>query len=118
MDRLQAIESGLEHEEQNRLNEGRTKSRRYARLSQLVATLGSAGIFTIVLISTIRIRRLTAARTLLTTELQRTNEDLRQFIYSASHDLQEPLRNLMVYSDLIQKRASSGALEAVRRTPG
>ena len=32
MDRLQAIESGLEHEEQNRLNEGRTKSRRYARL--------------------------------------------------------------------------------------
>jgi signal transduction histidine kinase len=114
MDRVQSITDTLEQEEENRLAEVRTRTRLYARLSQLVSTFGSAGIFAIVLISTIRIRRLTAMRTLLTAELRHTNEDLRQFIYSASHDLQEPLRNLMVYSDLIEKRASSGALEAVQ----
>lgn len=37
-------------------------------------------------------------------ELERANEDLQQFAYSASHDLQEPIRNVAVYSELIAKR--------------
>jgi len=37
-------------------------------------------------------------------ELQRANDDLQQFAYSASHDLQEPVRNVTVYSELIAKR--------------
>lgn len=37
-------------------------------------------------------------------ELRRANEDLQQFAYSASHDLQEPVRNVTVYSELIAKR--------------
>jgi len=37
-------------------------------------------------------------------ELRRANEDLQQFAYSASHDLQEPVRNVTVYSALIAKR--------------
>jgi PAS domain S-box-containing protein len=37
-------------------------------------------------------------------ELARSNSDLRQFAYSASHDLREPLRQLAVFSELIQKR--------------
>jgi PAS domain S-box-containing protein len=39
--------------------------------------------------------------------LQRSNEDLQQFVYSASHDLQEPLRTLMIYSELIGKRSKT-----------
>jgi PAS domain S-box-containing protein len=34
-------------------------------------------------------------------ELRRANEDLQQFAYSASHDLQEPIRNVAVYSEIV-----------------
>jgi PAS domain S-box-containing protein len=37
-------------------------------------------------------------------ELRRANEDLQQFAYSASHDLQEPVRNVAVYSELVALR--------------
>lgn len=37
-------------------------------------------------------------------ELERSNSDLRQFAYSASHDLREPLRQLAVFSELLQAR--------------
>jgi DNA-binding response OmpR family regulator len=38
-------------------------------------------------------------------ELQRSNEDLQQFAFAASHDLQEPLRSIASFAALLEKKA-------------
>jgi light-regulated signal transduction histidine kinase (bacteriophytochrome) len=45
-----------------------------------------------------------AARKRTELELMRSNEDLQQFAWSASHDLQEPIRNVSIYGELLRHR--------------
>jgi signal transduction histidine kinase len=49
-------------------------------------------------------RQLEEQLRLQTLELKRSNEDLEQFAYVASHDLQEPLRKIQAFGDRLQSR--------------
>lgn len=90
---------------QSTLQANRENSRFFARLSQYVSTLGCAGIFVLVYRANRRNLRLISEAARINAELTRVNADLQQFVFSASHDLQEPLRTLTIHSQLAVKRA-------------
>ncbi|NID12896.1 sensor histidine kinase [Fibrivirga algicola] len=46
-------------------------------------------------------------------DLQRSNENLQQFAYIASHDLQEPLRKIQAFSTLLQKSAIDQSIQNI-----
>lgn len=46
-----------------------------------------------------------------TVELENSNKELEQFVYSASHDLKQPLTNIVSFSNLLQQELVTGKIE-------
>lgn len=70
-------------------------------LASLVVMVGLTGLLVRELA---RERRALADLASLNRDLERSNADLEQFAYIASHDLKEPLRNIASYVQLLQRR--------------
>jgi signal transduction histidine kinase len=65
--------------------------------------LRTTGMNQALMLSSVRQHELTEAAVKLNEELQRANDDLKQFAFAASHDLQEPLRMISSFSQLLIK---------------
>lgn len=53
-----------------------------------------------------------------TSELEKTNNQLNQFAYTASHDLQEPLRKIMTFSNRLKHSSQDGMSDEIKKYLG
>jgi signal transduction histidine kinase len=117
-DQISKVAADIDAEEYGLLSQRQHQTETQAKRTGFVSMGGSVVVFLLLALGTIAIERdvrrrqrleanLRAAEELSRSqleELRRLNSDLEQFAYSASHDLQEPMRNVAIYSQLIQER--------------
>lgn len=115
MDDIRRVVANMREEEERRLNErSQEQSGRFQRTFELFAGVLILNLVLIGILYFLQRRETERARQLKeeleqrvavrTEALQRSNEDLQQFAYIASHDMKEPLRMIASYTTLLQRR--------------
>ncbi len=87
-------------------------SRLPVELSAILDDDGLEGVRSLAVLDDVSERkRAQAALELRNRELELANSNLKQFAYVASHDLQEPLRKIQAFSDLVREAVDDGNAE-------
>ena len=82
------------------------RQRKDGRLLEISVTISPVTDHSGVVVGASKIARDITERKRGDEEIRRANRDLEQFAFSASHDLQEPLRTVNLYSELLTQRYS------------
>ena len=82
------------------------RQRKDGRLLEISVTISPVRDHTGVVVGASKIARDITERKRADEDILRANRDLEQFAFSASHDLQEPLRTINIYSELLTQRYS------------
>ena len=112
-----ALTTGIEYTKEYRIKQGKTNNYRWFQAKSLPYKNEEGiitqwfGTFTDIHDQknfTAELERKVAERTrqlvTLNVDLKRSNEELSQFAYIASHDLQEPLRKIMTFSNIVNEK--------------
>lgn len=104
-----------EQEQENLLFQQQLKDQRRS-LFYLAFALLCLGVFFFLLRESSLRKRRNEELASYNTKLKEVNKDLEQFAYAASHDLQRPLHNILVFNSFIDKKFSSNFSEELKQS--